>query len=812
MSRICTTILLILISFLATSKDTGVVSGGVYDDIGNPISNALVFVKESSFNTLTDKNGRFELSDVPMGKVQLVTFVEGYLTQEKEIDVTGEVNVDFRLEKLSYDLDNVIITDDRIDEMGINWLNAVSGTGIYEAKKTEVIDVDRLIGNKAANVSRQLFARVPGLNIWENDGAGVQLGIGGRGLNPNRTSNFNVRQNGYDISADALGYPESYYTPPSQAIEKIEVIRGAASLQYGTQFGGMLNFKFKEGSTTEKLDLKTENTVGSFGLFNTFNSIGGTVGKLTYYGFYHRKLSDGWRPNSGIDQETIFGSLKYQLTPLASLKLEHTHMDYLAQQPGGLTDTEFFDNPRQSKRERNWFAVTWNITAMELDYRFSPYFKINNRLFRLDASRFALGNLSRIDRVDDPDSDRNLLKDNYNNWGNEFRALFHYSIFGKKSVLLAGNRYYKGMTLRKQGAGDNGSDANFRFREMGEPDESQFDLPSRNISFFVENIFNLSDKLSITPGVRYENITTEADGFYFDRRTDLAGNVIYEEQIEESKSKGRSFVIGGIGVSYKLKPNLEFYSNFSQNFRAINFNDIRVNNPSLVVDPNIDDESGYNIDIGARGNKEKFWRFDASLFFLSYNNRIGSVFQSEPDPRFNGLVDRTFRYRTNVADANIFGLEFYGEISLLRLLGFKSDHHRLNSFINIGAISAKYTHTDIAGIEGNDVEMVPPVNVKTGISYYFKDLGIALQYGYVHEHFSDATNAIRTPTAVEGLIPSYSVLDLSANYHYRFMKFEAGINNLTNAMYFTRRAAGYPGPGIIPSEGRSFYFTVGFDF
>jgi Fe(3+) dicitrate transport protein len=70
------------------------------------------------------------------------------------------------------------------------------------------------------------------------------LHYGGRGLDPNRTSNFNTRQNGYDISADVLGYPESYYATP-EALEEIQVIRGAASLQYGTQFGGLVNFKIK---------------------------------------------------------------------------------------------------------------------------------------------------------------------------------------------------------------------------------------------------------------------------------------------------------------------------------------------------------------------------------------------------------------------------------------------------------------------------------------------------------------------------------------------------------------------------------------
>ena len=115
--------------------------------------------------------------------------------------------------------------------MGLTKLRAVEGMAIYEGKKSEVVQLDAITANVATNNARQVFARVAGLNIWESDGAGLQLGIGGRGLSPNRTSNFNTRQNGYDMSADALGYPESYYTPPTEALSRIEVVRGAASLQ-----------------------------------------------------------------------------------------------------------------------------------------------------------------------------------------------------------------------------------------------------------------------------------------------------------------------------------------------------------------------------------------------------------------------------------------------------------------------------------------------------------------------------------------------------------------------------------------------------
>lgn len=141
---------------------------------------------------------------------------------------------------------DIIVNAEKNSLISANKVESIQESAIYEAKKTELIIPDLLNPNKAVMLARQLFSRVPGLNIWESDQAGLQLGIGGRGLSPNRTAHFNTRMNGYDIAADPLGYPESYFTPPIEAIERIEIVRGAASLQYGPQFGGMINFKMKK--------------------------------------------------------------------------------------------------------------------------------------------------------------------------------------------------------------------------------------------------------------------------------------------------------------------------------------------------------------------------------------------------------------------------------------------------------------------------------------------------------------------------------------------------------------------------------------
>ncbi len=812
MIRVVAILLGLLAGSLVSRAQT--IKGRLTDAANRPLA-GMVFIDGTTLEVKTTDEGLYSIGGLAPGSYKVVAFVPGFQTVSREIDLAHTIRVvNFELGELETELEEVTVVDRRSEELGSDWLESVAGAAIYEAKKTEVITVTKVIGNKAANVGRQVYGRVPGLNIWENDGAGINLGIGGRGLNPNRTSNFNVRQNGYDIAADALGYPESYYTPSVLALERIELVRGAAGLQYGTQFGGMLNFHFKEGPTDRKVAVEVHQTLGSFGLYNGFVSAGGTVGKLNYYSFYQFKNSQGWRPNSEQQQHQYFTSVNYKVSAFLEVKLEHTYMTYLAHQPGGLTDLEFYQDPQQSKRARNWFDVGWNLTAMEWNYRLSSRLKFNNRTFHLAANRYAVGNLGRIDRPDVEEEERNLLKDRYDNWGNELRMVYHYPFLGKQSVLLVGNRLYRGKTLRQQGTGTNGSGADFAFNDSGEPEDSDFNLPSTNVAFFAEHIFNLTNQWSVTPGIRYEYIRTAADGYYYQRTEDLAGNVLTEEQLFEDRAKTRNFVFGGIGLSYKHQERLEAYANFSQNFRAINFNDIRVDNPSLRVDENIGDERGFNLDLGLRGAHKGRFRYDISLFYLSYKDRIGSVLRTEPDPRFNNLIDRTIRFRTNIADAAIVGLENYVEADLVKCINPESKH-ALTAFINLAIIHSRYVSNQEPGIEGKEVELVPPLNLKTGLTYRKKALGLSFLYTYVTEHFSDASNTDSTPpvpTAVEGIIPTYYVMDLSMDYRYQFITFEAGINNLTDQSYFTRRAAGYPGPGIIPANPRNYYFGIQLSF
>jgi len=772
-----------------------------------PLIGATIFLKEINQGSLSDEKGFYKIEAIPSGKYTLIAYAWEHQSISYEIEITQAVEEkNIYLNAFSTNLDEVFIEGEDASS-GMRTLQAVEGFGIYEAKKTEVINLNVISANLATNNARQIFSRVAGLNIWESDAAGLQLGIGARGLSPNRTSNFNTRQNGYDISADALGYPESYYTPPAEALERIEIVRGAASLQYGTQLGGMVNFVMKKGAKDKKIAFSTRQTVGSFGLFNTFNSIGGTIGKLNYYAFFQHKQGNGWRPNSRFESNTAFASLNFQASEKLKLNFDYTHMSYLAQQAGGLTDVMFEQDPRQSIRSRNWFKVNWNLFAFTLDYSFSHKTKLNLRTFGLIAGRAALGNLERITVVD-LGGNRNLINDNYQNLGAELRLLHRYQFRQIPSALLIGARIYEGNTRQQQGEANDGFGADFNYLNPNNLEGSDFTFPNQNIAFFAENVLNISPKFSITPGVRFEYINTNSEGYYKQIVRDFAGNIIVDNRLDEQRDRVRSLWLFGLGFSYKPADNIEFYSNFSQNYRAITFSDLRVSNPNFVVDPEIQDESGFNADLGFRGSLGNVLHWDITAFYMAYEDRIGLLLRADQPPLF---LD--YRFRTNIADSRTIGLESMIEVNLIGTSPKMKNAANLTYFSNLTIVDARYINTEDNAIKNKKVELVPPILWRTGLIFSKGDFMANYQFSYTQEHFTDATNAVRSSTAVNGIIPTYYVMDLSLSYKLKDKWIcEAGVNNLTDNRYFTRRAEGYPGPGIIPADGRNFYFTLGAKF
>lgn len=678
----------------------------------------------------------------------------------------------------------------------------IVGTNIYAGKKNALIVLDNVQGNIANNTMRQVLAKVPGIHIWESDPSGIQIGIAARGLSPNRSWEFNVRQNGYDIAADPFGYPEAYYNPQLQAVQRIEIVRGQGALQYGPQFGGMVNYILKNGTEiNQPFEFETQQTIGSNGLLNSFNAIGGKKGKVNYYSFYDERNGEGWRDNSHFFSKAGFGSVTYQFTKQLSLSLELMHSHTRSQQAGGLTDAQIKQNAKQSFRCRNWMDIKWTTPAINIQYEMNDHSRWNTKIFGTIGDRNSVGFLQSILVKDSINTSTNQLNnrivniDQYRNYGLESRFITDYFIGAMKNTISSGVRFYTGNTHRlADGKGSTGSDYDVSIEELY-PRDIQF--RSNNAAVFIENIFRITEKLLVIPGFRYEWLEGSAAGI---NGLSTTGALINLQEIQRS----RNFILGGIGSEFHLTNTTEFYVNFSQAYRPIQFANLQAPPTTDLIDEDLEDARGYNIDIGYRGKVKNYLQFDVSGFYLQYNNRIGTIIPSGTN----------YRLVTNVGASTSKGVETYIEFNPVRAFS-KSVHSDIILFSSYSYTDARYSgnHQD-ANTKGKKVENAPQDILRTGISVGYKGFLFTTQLSHVGAAFSDANNTT-TPSmnGNTGIIPSYSIIDLTATYKFsKKMNIKAGINNLNDTRYFTRRAGGYPGPGALPADGRNFFISIGAKF
>ncbi len=678
---------------------------------------------------------------------------------------------------------------------------------IFSGKKNEVIKLGNIDADLSINNSRQVFGKVPGVTVWENDGSGIQVGIATRGLSPNRSWEFNTRQNGADISAEVFGYPEAYYTPPLEAVERIEIVRGAGALQYGPQFGGLLNYVMKKGDPNKPISFESQQTIGGYGLFNSYNGIGGTYKKVSYYAYMHHRSADGWRKNNNYEINSGYASITYSISSKMRLSADYTRMGYNSKQPGGLTDIQFEKDSRESSRNRNWMNVPWNVASITFDYNISENSYLTAKFFGVVAERNSVGFVAPVNVADTFNNTiksynpRQVDRDSYKNYGGEVRYLQSYQMFGQKQSISIGLRVYKGELGRRQlGRGTTGFDLDLNVTNPTWGRDLTF--YTDNYSVFAEHLFKIGKRLSITPGARYEIIDNRGEGYY--RIT--AGN---ENKIT-TESRGRQLLLLGTGLEFKTSEHTNVYANFTQNYRPVTFSELTPSGTTDVIDPNLKDAFGYNIDGGFRGTIKNFISFDIGGFYLLYNNRIGTITQ-------NGAP-----FRTNIGASLSKGLESYLEVDILGLITGNGKFGHLNLYASYSYIDAEYTRWDNPAIVndpqktlvGKKVEYVPQQTQRYGVTYIYKTISATFQLNHIDAVYTDALNTEKpNATAIIGKIPAYTIMDASITCG--FMKnynIKAGVNNLANVNYFTRRAGGYPGPGLMPGNGRTVFFSIGAKF
>lgn len=695
------------------------------------------------------------------------------------------------------DMPEVTVTQYRFNENSVQELSGLHQGLILSGKKNVLIQVSESATNIAEKNARQIFARVPGVFVYDMDGSGNQVNISNRGLDPHRSWEYNVRLNGVLLNSDMYGYPASHYSPPMEAVQNIQMVQGTGSLQYGAQFGGMVNYLLKDADTTRPLAYEGIVSAGSFGMWSTYQALHGSKGKWRYYAYYYRRTSDGYRDEAASDAEGQYLRLEYQANKKMQFQFEIGRSQYLYKIPGPLTDAQFLANPRMATRSRNYYSPDILVPSLTWNYKPGSRQHIQLQLSGLFGDRSSVQFLNfanvpdTINRATGLYAPRQVDIDNFNSKTAELRYTLQYRLFHTNATMATGVRYiHNDMRRRQLGQGTTGTDEDYSVTAAGFQRDVYF--RTRNVALFMEQSIALTPKWTVGAGARLESGQTRMDGF-----------LAYKKPEEFPAPIKHQFLLLGANTQYQIKPGIKVYAGISQAYRPVILSEYLPATVFEFTDAQLRNGSGTVTEAGFTG-KWKALQWQVSAFDIHYNNRVGTqVLQ---------VGNETQIWRTNIGNAVTQGIEAYADVKI-----FQTDEWKASVFTSTAWMKGRYVNGSIrngqdnTNLSGNALETVPEWTSRNGLQLHYRTATLLVQHSYVDDSFSDPLNTV-TPVAngARGIVPAYTVWDI--NFSWRFMgrfTLRTSLNNATNSQYFTKRPNGYPGAGVWASDGRSVVVSFG---
>jgi Fe(3+) dicitrate transport protein len=666
----------------------------------------------------------------------------------------------------------VTVTAEELPEQG-PFLPDVAGTRIHAGKKTSVIDLKArpaIINNNY----RQVLARTPGLLLSEE--TTPLFSVGYRGLEPHRAQFTQVLKDGIPIHAEMFGYPEAYYTPALQSVDRIEFIRGGASLMYGPQPGGALNFVTKQPPAGTPFSAYSESSFGTDELFSTYTSLGGLIEPLGYSAYLHERGRNGFRETNS-DFEVLGGGLKATLGQTTDSRWALAYDEYHEEhgEPGGLTKAVADSEGRDlTTRLHDRFRLERYYGTLIYERELSGESQLDLRVFGGHYRRFSkrqrgggFGTLPTGAAA----GTNSIEEQDFYTFGFEPRLRHTYAAFGQDGHALTMGilSYFSGSPREDQRGtspdADTGALRNSSDRSM------------QYLSVFAEHLFRLGP-LTVTPGMRLEHIwqhvTEKVNADKAAAGTPLADADEFD------------FVpLFGAGATLELGPWAVLYTNLSQAYRPKIFTQAVPTRANEVVNGDLEEGKSWAVDAGVRSRPGAALLWDASYFVMRFDDQIGTS---------GNTVE-------NVGDTLHQGLELTAEADLVGLYDQARgavSHDRFGSagpFVNLLLLDATFVE---GPQDGKTPQYAPQYTLRFGASYRLRDRAkLSLSSTFVDDHFADDANS------ASFTIPSYKVWDLAgevAVWKDALVLF-GGINNLFDERYYARIRS----DGIDPAYERNLY-------
>jgi Fe(3+) dicitrate transport protein len=581
---------------------------------------------------LADDKGTFSFSDTVTAEVNLRCSMPGFADIDTQLRVVpGEAYLLLlRLQRTAIEMPQVEVFSVRE-----NALRMLPGSAT-------LITSEQLENIQAQNAN-EVLRRAPGIHAVDEEGLGLRPNIGFRGLDPDRSRYVLVMEDGVPVSLSPYGEPELYYAPSIDRMQQVEILRGPASIQYGPRtVAGVINYRTADPPATPKGLIQF--TGGSGGYLSTRAGFGTTMGRTGIQLDYLRKQSDDFgmlrlrmndlvlRLRRAISSHTVVG-LK------ASAYNEVSNANYI-----GMTQPMFEqggnDFTRLAPEDR--FLVRRYALSATLSTILTDQLKLDVLLFGYSTRRdwcrqdFAYNQLDTAGNLLPPPADYSGVT-----WGDE-------SVAG-------GALYMRNSTgNRNRTFGVAGADIRIRydFRWMGTTHQAVAGVkvvaerahevringtmpgdlggsvtdeefrPVTGLSAFVCDKWPLTERLEMSPGVRWESMVYTRE--IMRGRYVLDGVTSVRDTLIRNTSSLTAF-IPGIGFSYRLGVPWTMFGGVHRGFAPPRIKDAIT---ADGTDQQLDAELSWNYEWGIRANGKRYWQAEITAFCLDFENQVIPVSES----------------------------------------------------------------------------------------------------------------------------------------------------------------------------------------
>ena len=694
----------------------------------------------------------------------------------------------------------------------------------YEAKNrtgsSYYLSPEELEKFSYSDINRVLKS-VPGVHIYEEDGFGLRPNISLRGTSPERSAKISIMEDGVLIAPAPYSAPAAYYFPSVARMQAVEILKGSSQIQYGPfTTGGAINLVSTQIPNSFRGSINT--SYGSFNTSQTHLKIGDSKTYIGYSLEYLNNNSDGFKnlangDNTGFDKNDVVAKFKLQNKQNAkfnqSLEFKFQYSDETSNETYlGLATEDFetspFDRYAASQKDKMTnehlqFMVTYKIdvsnflqiTSNAYHNDFSRnWYKLNDVVFGgdkvniskiIEAPQNYPNYMDIINGTFNSDANAFILKANnrsYLSKGIQTKLDFHWNSAQVFHDLEIGLRYHYDDEDRFQWKdGYSITDGQMNLTSKGAPG-SDANRISKATAFAGSVLYKLKyNNITITPGIRYEDIVLE--------RTDFGYDDLNRTGVDLSSRENKvSIFIPGIGFNYKFNNSTSVFGGVHKGFSP----------PGNTVGQ--ESEESINYELGSRFNF-KGLRGEVVGFYNDYSNLLGS------DLAASGGTGSLEQF--NAGEVSVKGFELLLNYDLLQ----KNTSYAL-------PITFGYTFTDARFLNsfGSDASLWGEVQSGDELPYIAKhqfNTSISLEHNRFELNLNGRLNgAFKTEASADAVnaangITSNFIIDFVGKYQVsKSLSLSAKIINVLDKTYAVAKVPA----GLRPGHPFGIYGGLNFRF